>query len=118
MEITRIYPANKQLTAADKYRAVKSASAIGISKTDVDEIDISFVVFYTDTDKKTGEQKTVVSIVTPDGKTFTTNSPYFIETFAGMLTIFEESGEPVNKIKVIRQRSKGGRNFIDCDFIE
>lgn len=118
MEIKRIYPTNKKLTASEMYRAVKSNSAVGISKCDIELIAIDYVVFYSDVEKKTGELREVVSIVTPQGETYTTNSPYFTETLNDMLTIFEDAGEAVHSIKVLRQKAKSGRSFIDCDFAE
>lgn len=77
-------------------------------------IEIAGVCVYEDVDKKTGELHEVLSILTPDGEVFATNSQTFMDDFKALVDMFGESG--VTAIEVITGTSKAGREFITCAY--
>lgn len=77
-------------------------------------IQIAAACIYEDADKKTGELHDVLSIATPDGEIFATNSPTFMDDFQAMCDMFGDTG--VTAIEVISGTSKAGREFITCAY--
>lgn len=111
MEITN---SSKNLTTVDIYRLTKSPNTQKMSDCVGQRIEVKAWALYEDADKKTGELKTILTISTPDGETFGTNSGTFITEFLDMWNMFDDAGETVNAIEVLSGTSKAGRNFITC----
>lgn len=111
MHIIKTFPhelSNKklyQLTMSPKTRNMKSAKGSVLA--------IEAFCKYEDTDNN-GEIRTVLSVLTPDGEIFATNSPTFHEDFDRMAELFGDSG--VTAIEVIGGTSKAGREFITCAY--
>lgn len=79
-----------------------------------ERIELSKWAVYEDVNQKTGELLEVLSIMTPDGKTFATNSPTFKRDFFNMVDLFESMGATVPAIVVDSGTSNAGREFITC----
>ena len=77
-------------------------------------IQIAAACIYEDVDKKTGEVHEVLSIATPDGEIFATNSQTFMADFLAMCDMFGDAG--VTAIEVISGTSKAGREYITCAY--
>ena len=83
----------------------------GLAGEDVDVIDW---VMYRSVSISTGEEHDVLSIVTSTG-TYATNSPTFIEAFTRIVECFEND---FSKIKIFENKSKRGRNFLMCKYVD
>ena len=110
MKIIKTYPealSNKQkyqLTMSPKTRKMKDAKGT--------VLEISAWCVYVDVDKE-GEERQVLSILTPEGETYATNSPTFADDFGKMCEVF---GAELTAIEVISGMSKAGREFITCAY--
>ena len=87
-----------------------------ISLKDVEDgtiLDPLEIVVYTDMNSK-GEEQTITSVITTDGKHYATNSRFFREELGNIFNLF--APEPF-KVKVCKEISKGGRTFITCELV-
>lgn len=109
----KIIKTSKELSAQEKYFLTMAPSVQKMKDVISQEIEIEAYCIYEDTNSK-GEEQEILSIVTPEGDVFATNSPTFKEDFEKMHTMFNECGEKVTAIKVISGQSKAGREFITC----
>ena len=109
---------SKILSTAEIYRLTKSPNTKKMSDCVGQRIEVKDWCVYEDADKKTGETKTILTLSTPDGETFGTNSATFISDFLDMWELFSDAGETVNAIYVLSGTSKNGRPFIMCEYAE
>ena len=85
-----------------------------VSMKDVDDgtiLDPAEIVVYEDTNSK-GEVQTITSVITTDGKHYTTNSKFFREELGVIFNMF--APDPF-KIIVKKNVSKAGRTFVTCE---
>lgn len=112
MEIVK---ASANLTPKDIYKLTMSPAAMKMKEVVGQRVEIAAYAVYKDVDKKNPENtQTILSIQTPEGEIFATNSPTFIDEFTKMINFFDGYGEAVKAIAVISGVSKGGREFISC----
>ena len=112
----KITQSSKNLTTVDIYRLTKSPNTQKMSDCVGQRIEVKAWCIYEDADKKTGDIKTILTLSTPEGETFGTNSATFISDFLDMWALFEDAGETVNAINVLSGTSKNGRPFIMCEY--
>lgn len=112
----KIINSSENLTAKDIYNLTKSPRAQKMRTAVDSRIEVDMWALYEDVDKKTGELHEVLSIATPEGEIFATNSPTFKDDFLDMLSLFAEMGETVHAITVITGVSKVGREFVTCTY--
>lgn len=79
-----------------------------------ERIELSAWAIYQDVNRKSGELHEILAIKTPEGETFATNSPTFMNDFLAMIDLFSSMGESVPAIVVDCGQSKAGREFITC----
>lgn len=61
----------------------------------------------------------VLSILTPDGQVYATNSQTFIQAFEDIESLFAlEENETFHMLKVIGGTSKAGRHYITCMYVK
>lgn len=112
----KIIEASKNLTPKEIYFLTMSPNTQKMKSVIGQRIEISAWVFYEDVNKKTEELQEVLSIITPEGEIFATNSPTFKEDFFDMITLFRDMGEEVHAVTVTSGTSKAGREFITCTY--
>lgn len=112
----KIIEASKNLTPKEIYNLTMSPATQKMKSVIGQRIEISAWALYEDVDKKNGELQEVLSIITPEGEIFATNSLTFKEDFNDMFTLFRDMGEEVHAITVISGTSKAGREFITCTY--
>ena len=103
-----------EMNAKELYRMTKNAAVQKMKDAANTTLKVEKWVHYMDTDVN-GKEHEVVSIM--DGQTgvvYATNSPTFCRTFAEILEIMTEAGEPLDELEIIEGTSKGGRTFITC----
>lgn len=110
----KIIEASKELTPKEIYNLTMSPAVQKMKSVVGQRIEISAWAVYEDVNKKTGEVQEVLSIITPEGEIFATNSPTFKEDFSDMHQLFRDMGEEVHAIAVSSGTSKAGREFITC----
>ena len=77
------------------------------------QFDVAEYVLYTDTDKKTGEERELLILVTPEGESYGTNSATVIKTFLDMLDTFTL---PISDIVITKKRNdRSGRDY--CNIV-
>ena len=117
----RIIEASKEdLTKKELYLLTMSPEIQKISDVIGQVIDIDAWLKYADSDHKaeeSGEEKEqiILSLLSPEGESFATNSPTFIKDFEKMLSLF--AGD-LKRIEVIAGTSKNGRQFVTCKYAE
>ena len=113
MEIIR---KSNNLSAKELYDLTINPNAKRMREAIGGNLEVRAYAIYTDTQQD--KEVTVTSILTPDGEIFSTNSPTFGREFEKMLTMFEEMGETVHTIAVTQGRSRAGRDFTTCVYID
>lgn len=106
------------LTMQEMYRLTKSPDILKMSNMKDQEIEIDKFIVYEDVNVSTGEAVVIVSISTPQGETFASNSKTFVRDFLDIVDMCKEANEPMPKtIKVLSKRGKSGREYIQCVYL-
>jgi hypothetical protein len=77
--------------------------------------DVAGYVHYLDADKKTGEDREMMVILTGDGDTMGTNSKTVIESLLAMLGVFDLPIEDVQIVEDVNKRT--GRTFYKLSLV-
>lgn len=101
----------------DMYELTKSPERSKLSEVSGAVLELDKWLVYSEPNSK-GEEVTLVSLTTKDGKAYTSNSGTFIRDFTSAITMFAEFGAEFHTIQVRDGQSKAGRNFITCKVIE
>jgi radical SAM superfamily enzyme with C-terminal helix-hairpin-helix motif len=110
-----IIKTSKELSAQERYFLTMAPTVQKMKDAVSQRIEVASWCLYKDTNSK-GEEQTILSIGTPEGDVFATNSPTFKEDFIKMQNLFADAGEAVKAIKVVNGTSKNNREFITCVF--
>lgn len=110
----KIIKSSENLTVKDIYALTMNPTTEKMKDHKGERVELSAWAIFQDVNKKTGELHDILAIRTPDGETFATNSPTFIEDFVSMMELFTDMGETVPAIVVSSGTSKAGREFITC----
>lgn len=111
MKIEESYPEN--LTNKQKYDLTMSPKTRKMKDAKGTVLEISAWCVYTDADKD-GNDRQVLSLLTPEGETYATNSATFADDFDKMVDLFGADG--ITAIEVISGTSKAGREYITCAY--
>lgn len=114
----KIIKASENLTAKDIYNLTRNPRSQKMRNAVDSRIEVDKWALYEDVNRKNGELQEVLSITTPDGEVFATNSPTFKDDFVDMQELFTEMGETVHAITVITGTSKSGREFVTCVYCD
>lgn len=104
-------------TPMDIYALTKAPDRSKLSEVSGQVLELDKWVVYSEPNSN-GQEVTLVSLITKDGKAFTSNSGTFIRDFTSAVTMFAEFGEEFHTIQVMNGKSKVGREFITCKVIE
>lgn len=103
-------------TPMDVYALTKSPERSKLSEVSGAVLELDKWIVYSEPNSK-GDEVTLVSLATKDGKAYTSNSGTFIRDFTSAITMFAEFGAEFHTIQVMNGQSKAGRNFIICKVI-
>lgn len=109
-----IVKASPNLTPKEIYFLTMNPKTEKMKDHSGERIELDKWAVYEDVNQKTGELLEFLAIMTPDGKTFATNSPTFKRDFSNMIELFESMGATVPAIVVSSGTSKADREFITC----
>lgn len=112
MTILKLFPENA--TKAQRYALTMSPKMRNMKELKGTVLDVKAWCKYEDIDAKTEELRPILSIMTPEGEVFGTNSPTFIDDWEKMTGLFGDDG--VEAVEVICGTSKAGREFITCAY--
>ena len=114
----KITNASRELTNAEKYFLTKAADIKGLKDAAGSTLDVDVWCEYTDTvkDGDTEKEMNFLSIRTPEGETYVTNSKTAIDNFHDIAEIFNP--EEIKKLKIEQGTSKVGRHFIMVSYAE
>ena len=112
MNIVRIYPENPGKKAT--YALTMSPKMRNMKELKGSVLEVSAWCKYEDIDAKTGELRPILSIMSPEGEVFGTNSATFIDDFEKMADMFGADG--VDAVEIISGTSRAGREFITCAY--
>ena len=101
----------------DMYTLTRSPERSKLSEASGSVLELDKWLVYSETNSK-GEEVTLVSLTTKDGKAYTSNSATFIRDFISAVGMFSEFGVEFHTIQVMNGKSKSGREFITCKVIE
>ena len=99
------------LNMHELYALTMTPEAMKLSGQVGEVIEFSMWAVYED-ENADGEMQTLLSLVTPEGETYTTNSRTFRDEFMKIVTLSETIGEDFNKVKVVGGVSKNNREYI------
>lgn len=108
----RIESSNRELNVEEMYKLTMSPEAQKMSSQKGNILEIDAMLTYWDTDRRTGEEIRLFSIMNKDGEVYTTNSPTFIDEINHITDFCELMNTEVHKIKVGSGISKAGREYI------
>lgn len=108
---------NENISVKEKYLMSMNPEIRRMRDAEGTNVPVLNWMLYSDTDRE-GNEQTLLSILSEDNIAYATNSRTFIESFATLCTMFEESGEEITAIKVLGGQSKAGRHFITCAYAE
>lgn len=111
MCILNTYP--EELTNKQLYNLTMSPKTRKMSDAKGTILELAAFAAYEDTDKN-GEVRQVLSVLTPEGEAYATNSPTFIADFNRMYDMFGGAG--LTAIEIISGFSKAGREYITCAY--
>lgn len=111
MKIIKTYP--EELTNKKLYDLTLSPKIQKMSENEGAVLEVAAYCFYEDEDSD-GKSRPLLSVLTPDGESFATNSATFKEDFQRMIDMFGPAG--VTAIEIISGTSKAGRKFITCAY--
>lgn len=109
MELIKAFP--EELDQRTIYKMMKSPDVKKMSDAEGSVLEVAAWIAYNDTDSRTGEIRSILTILTTDGEMFGTVSGVFQREFMDITKFF---GDDVGAIKVFSGKSKAGRNFITC----
>lgn len=101
---------SRELSNQEIYLLTMSHKAGSVKNHVGERIDVSAWLLFEDTDKKTGEVKRVLSVLTPENEVVSTISPTFESDFMDMAEIFHNDFA----FEIISGKSKAGREFVTC----
>lgn len=101
---------SRELNNQELYLLTMSPKADSMKNHVGERIDVSAWVVFEDVDKKTGEVRNVLSVLTPDNEVFCSISPTFQSDFLDMAELFHSDFT----FEVISGESKAGRPFVTC----
>lgn len=101
-----------QLTMSPKIQRIKDCAG--------QRFEVAKWCVYEDVDKKSGEIKEILSMMSPEGEVFATNSETFKSDFKDIISLLESAGicGTVFSLEVITGKSKAGRDFYTCALVE
>lgn len=109
-----------ELTIMEQYQLTMSPKIQRIKDNAGQRFDVAKWCVYEDVDKKSGSTKEILSMMSPEGEVFATNSDTFKNDFENIISLLEGAGMAgvVFSLEVITGKSKAGRDFYTCAFVE
>ena len=101
---------SRELTKQELYFLTMSPKADSVKNHIGERIDVSAWAVFEDADKKTGEVRNVLSVLSPDNEVFCSVSPTFQSDFLEMAELFQNDFA----FEIISGESKAGREFVTC----
>lgn len=101
----------------DMYNLTKSPDRSKLANASGEILKLDKWLVYSEPNSK-GEETTLASLTTTDGRAFTTNSATFIRDFTSAVTMFAEFGTEFTTIQIVEGVSKSGRKFITCKVVD
>ena len=101
---------SRELSLQEIYLLTMSPKADSIKNHIGERIDVSAWAVFEDTDKKTGEVHSVLSVLTPENEVLATISPTFQADFMDMAELFQNNFS----FEIVSGESKAGREFVTC----
>lgn len=112
----RIVDGNKKFTPFEAALLTRNPEIYKLSDMDGQEIELCKWCIFEDGEED--DVKEILSICSPDGVVYATNSSTFMREFKSLRELYEQFGYVLTKIKVVSGVSKGGRKFITCAAVD
>ena len=108
----KIIESNKtEMNMHEIYDLTRSPEALKLSDHTDEVIDIANWAVYEDVNQE-GSEVVLLTIQTPEGEIFTTNSETFRKEFLSIVDLAKNCGETFERVKVGSGTSKNGRSYI------
>ena len=112
MNILKIFP--EDASKKTRYDLTMSPKMGNMKSLKGSTLEVAAWCKYEDLDSKIGELRPILTIRTPEGEVYGTNSATFIADFEAMTDMFGPGG--VDVLEIISGTSKAGREFITCAY--
>lgn len=111
----KIISTSKELSKLDLYTMTQAPDITPIKNIpDGTAINVIAWCQFEDVDTKTGELRTIYSILDENGVAYAFQSQTFYESFMGIWELFADDNNEVVSIIKNSGVSKSGRNFVNC----
>ena len=109
-----------ELTVMEQYQLTMSPKIQRIKDCAGQRFEVAKWCIYEDIDTKSGDTKEILSMMSPAGEVFATNSDTFKNDFKNILSLLERAGMEgtIFSLEVITGKSKAGGDFFTCAFVE
>jgi len=107
----KIIQNEKERTVKEIYDLTRNPETQKMSQHAGEIIDIKDWLIYEDTNND-GKEVQLLSIVTPEGEIFGTNSQTFMREFMAIVDMCHQCGTEISTVKISNGTSKSGRTFI------
>ena len=101
---------SRELSNQELYFLTMSPKADSVKNHIGERFDVSAWLVFEDVDKKSGEVRPVLSVLTPENEVVSSVSPTFQRDFMEMAELFNNDFS----FEVISGKSKAGREFVTC----
>ena len=112
MTITQIFP--EDASKATIYNLTMSPKMRQMRTLKGSRLEVAAWCIYEDVNAKTGELQPILSIQTPEGEVFGTNSATMQADWLRMVDVFGADG--ISAVDIISGTSKAGREYITCAY--
>lgn len=102
------------------YKLTRSPEAVKLSTLSGQRVDVVHYAIYEDA-KDDGKTETILSLITPEGEVFATNSDSVQREFLNVLEFFEDdlaADGGYIPIRIVEGKSKNGRTFYTCTYAD
>lgn len=109
-QMKNIIKKSRELSKQEIYLLTMSPKNDSVKNHKGERFEVSAWLIFEDADRKTGEPRQVLSILTPENETLSTVSETFRNDFLNMAELFDNDFA----FEVICGESKSGREFVTC----
>ena len=101
---------SRELSNQELYLLTMSPKADSVKNHVGERVEVSAWLLFEDVDRKSGEVRSILSVLNPDNEVFCSVSPTFQNDFMDMAELFHNDFS----FEIISGKSKAGREFVTC----
>lgn len=111
-----VIKASTDLSKSEIYKMTHDPKVKKIKEAGGEVLTLKGFIHYTDVNSN-GDEVELLSINTEEG-VYATNSKTFIAQFLDLMDYSEKEDMPVHRFEVLEDKSKAGRTFYQCSYVD